>query len=101
MNDMAVTEGFDIMQVGRGRSTLAKRGPAVRAALGGALIAAGIIPRGWLRVALLASGGYLLAREVFCQLTELGTSRAARAKRDAVDEASWQSFPASDPPGNY
>lgn len=99
MNDIAVTEGFDIMQVGRDYSA-SPRGPILRAALGsGALIAAGIMPRGWLRGALLVSGGYLLAREVVRQVTTRGSGHTATAKRDAVDEASWQSFPASDPPG--
>jgi hypothetical protein len=89
---------------------------------GGLLVLYGLIRLSWVPFAMLLSGGYLLYRGLkgHCYLYQaLGINRAIDLRRvrevaredhfsnvapssvergDVVTEASWQSFPASDPP---
>ena len=74
---------------------------------GPALILLGLRPRGWLGVLLALIGAELVYRgatghcHVYSALDinrASDTSRDGRGNRDAVHEASEESFPASDPP---
>lgn len=86
----------------------------------GALLAYGLIRRDWQGMALSALGGFLAYRGIsgHCPITEAldvhiaeddgqDMDQAVRYdlrrrfgdfERDIVEEASWESFPASDPP---
>lgn len=76
---------------------------AISAVGGGLLVGLGLARRSWPGLAIASVGGYLLYNA--CQTTGSGcqTSSAhlgSESQRglDRVDEASWESFPASDPP---
>ena len=86
----------------------------------GALLAYGLIRRNWQGAAIGALGGYLAFRGVsgYCPVTAVLDVHVAEDdgedmeetirydlrrnfgdhERDIVEEASWESFPASDPP---
>jgi hypothetical protein len=81
-------------------------------AAGGGMIVFGLLRKSWLGAGLAALGGYLVVqgitgRSPLLERTGFRTSAEVRPDldrrfgdqdRDMVEEASWESFPASDPP---
>ncbi|MGC4087702.1 MAG: hypothetical protein QM756_07360 [Polyangiaceae bacterium] len=89
---------FDIMKMGRQVVAKQRRKRAARAALGSAMIATGAVVKGWLGVLSIGTGAYVVMRAVRDGVHSMISKRPKLGSHDAVDEASFHSFPASDPP---
>lgn len=94
---------FDILAMARRIEHKARYKRILRISGGIALVCFGFSKRGLLGLTCAAIGSNLLMRELLrtdapLPRTDLGAGRFGEGTRDEVDEASWESFPASDPP---
>ena len=107
---MEQSSTFDIMGMAKRVDLRIKQRRIARVAGGLSLAVWGVARGGLLSPFMILGGAALVVRGAIdkplaetvkkvLQMFEEHPQHRVRGRRDVVDEASWQSFPASDPPG--
>jgi hypothetical protein len=91
-------ESFDIMRVAERSRVREQRAVRAQWIVGTLLSATGLFKRGWLGAIAGAAGATVLVNAAFN--TERLRHRRDRKTFDTIDKASFESFPASDPPAS-